>query len=997
MKRIALVLLLLASLPMQAQQIEKLQKKVAAGNTEAMLELADCYEAGYGLPVDTAQALELFRRADALGNADAKGNLSRLTLYYSALGHDSAECFRLAQAASDAGSPYGTYRLGRCYLDGISVLRDPQRGHQLVERAADKGCDDAIGLIARGYLSGVFGYPHDMQKGYKYAKKMAEGSCSNAKYTLMADYYASSGDFKTALSWLNKGVAVGNVYAMAELARYTENGWGMPVDERAALAEYRRLKEKYLNDADFLSLEAKLLLGAADTTLRDSARALQLFLQIGDAEGYDNYDIIGLSYIYGYMTPIDSTMAYHYWLRGARKNDTRSMTHLAQYHNIYDRTDSARYYLLRAYDLESAEAAGTLAQMAYNDGNIEQAIAYGLQAADWGDEEYRTATAELYAQVLGDDKKALECYDRAIANGYMGAYLGKAGYYRYKEDEKQFRKILEKGGENGCQECYDELASYYEQQGDYKKAASYYEKSGDPQADFRLSVLYIAGKLPGDSVENAARGFQYLRRAAEADYPDAVYWLGVSYTEVGGEPRYDSALLCFQHLADRGHEKGLLQLGICYELGHGVDIDTVRAMDYYRKAGEAGSSTGYVYLGDLLLHGSSTMAPNDTAAFDSYVEAASNPGDNSLGCLRVAKCLLHGIGVAADTTEAIEYARQAAHDGSYEAMSLLGDAYYYGWAGLTPNKDTAYNYYYLASQGDDPRGDYMIGDLLYEEEMYEQSLQYLASAARNGNLDALVAYARALWLGAGIEEDATTACDILENAAPRCTTGMAHFILGYAHFVGRGRPEDTDKALQYFDTAISLGHTGAMLELGSRYLTGNQLPRDTVKGLEYYNRAVNAGSVKAMLQLASGLYSGEDGFPHDAKRAAELFQMAADRGSLEGLCRLGLCYEEGEGVILNSRKAYNLYLEAAERGSSYGMYLVAMCYIEGVYVKEDKEQAAEWFLKGAEAGDVRCAYFIGQMYAKGDGVKKNKKEAKRWLTIAAENGIEAAEQLLKEL
>ena len=90
-------------------------------------------------------------------------------------------------------------------------------------------------------------------------------------------------------------------------------------------------------------------------------------------------------------------------------------------------------------------------------------------------------------------------------------------------------------------------------------------------------------------------------------------------------------------------------------------------------------------------------------------------------------------------------------------------------------------------------------------------------------------------------------------------------------------------------------------------------------------------------------------------------------------------------------------MQAADRGSSFGMFLVAMCYAEGVYVKEDMEQAAQWFLKGAEAGSVRCCYFIGKMYATGEGVKKNKKEAKKWLTIAAQNGIDAAEQILREL
>ena len=996
MKRFVLVLTLLASVSLQAQQLEKLQQKAASGNTEAMIELAARYEAGYGLPVDTAQALDLYRRADALGNADAKGNLARLTVHYSGLHRDSAECFRLAKAASDAGSAYGTYRLGICYLEGIGVARDRQRAHELIERAADKGCDEALGTMSYGCLNGCDGYAYDVEKGYKYAKKMKDGLCHSPKYRLMSNYYSIKGDMKTSLSWLNKGIAVGNVEAMIFMAIHMENGWGMPADEAAALAEYRRLRDKYLGDARFLDMEANLLFNAADSTIRDHSKALQLYKQVGDAPGFDNYDIIGLSYIYGYMTPVDSAQAYRYWLRGARKNDAKSIVHLAQYHNIYDREDSVRYYLLRAYDLENSDAAGMLAQMAFNEGNVEQALAYGIQAADWGDESWRTSVAEIYAQQLGDEKKALECYDRSIANHYCDAYVQKANYYLGKEDEKRYKKTLEEGGKNGCSECYGNLAGYYEYQEDYEKAASYYEKADDPQADFRLAALYLSDKLPGDSAANQARGLSYLRRSAAADNEEALYWLGISYQNMT-PPQYDSALYCFQYLGEAGNGKGLLQLGIAYELGNGMVPDTAIAMSYYEMAGDAGVSVGYTYLGDLYLHGTTTMAPDDTMAYRSYMSAASSYDDNSMGCLRVAKCLLNGIGVEIDTAMALVYAQEAADGGSHEAMSIMGDALYYGWNGITSDKDSAYQYYFLASQGDDPRGDYMIGDLLFDEGMYEQSLQYILSAVRNGSVDALVAYGRALWIGAGIEEKPEMACDILENAAPQNKSGMAHFLLGYAYLAGHGRTMDVDKALVYFDTAITRGNVNAMLELGSQYLSGDILPRDTVKGIEYYERAVKTGSTKAMMRLGSGLYSGEEGFPHDAKRAAELFQMAADHGNLEGLCRLGLCYEEGEGVILNSRKAYNLYLEAAERGSSYGMFLVAMCYAEGVYVKEDPAQAAEWMLKGAEAGDVRCAYYIGMMYAKGEGVKKDKREAKRWLTVAAENGVEAAEQELKNL
>ena len=101
MKKVYLLALLLAPLAMQGQNIEKLQKKVAAGDTKAMVLLADHYEAGYGVPCDSARALELYRRAEKLGDKEALAHLGRYILYYSALGHDSAECYRLSKASAE--------------------------------------------------------------------------------------------------------------------------------------------------------------------------------------------------------------------------------------------------------------------------------------------------------------------------------------------------------------------------------------------------------------------------------------------------------------------------------------------------------------------------------------------------------------------------------------------------------------------------------------------------------------------------------------------------------------------------------------------------------------------------------------------------------------------------------------------------------------------------------------------------------------------------------
>ena len=115
------------------------------------------------------------------------------------------------------------------------------------------------------------------------------------------------------------------------------------------------------------------------------------------------------------------------------------------------------------------------------------------------------------------------------------------------------------------------------------------------------------------------------------------------------------------------------------------------------------------------------------------------------------------------------------------------------------------------------------------------------------------------------------------------------------------------------------------------------------------------------------------------------------RKLLEGYCNLGYCYEQGQGVVLNSKKAYELYLYAAEHGSVRGCMCVANCYINGIYVEKDMSKALEWYTKAAEGGNVLAMYYCGIILENGDeGVPANKKQSKKWLKMAADAGYAPA-------
>ena len=59
-----------------------------------------------------------------------------------------------------------------------------------------------------------------------------------------------------------------------------------------------------------------------------------------------------------------------------------------------------------------------------------------------------------------------------------------------------------------------------------------------------------------------------------------------------------------------------------------------------------------------------------------------------------------------------------------------------------------------------------------------------------------------------------------------------------------GISQDYVHARQWYEKAISLGESGAMVNLGNIYLAGLGVPRDYAQALQLYQRAANAHQIK---------------------------------------------------------------------------------------------------------------------------------------------------------
>ena len=57
------------------------------------------------------------------------------------------------------------------------------------------------------------------------------------------------------------------------------------------------------------------------------------------------------------------------------------------------------------------------------------------------------------------------------------------------------------------------------------------------------------------------------------------------------------AVKLYQVASDKGHVPAICSLGLCYEIGRGVEKDLDKALELYRKAADAGDARAQCNLG----------------------------------------------------------------------------------------------------------------------------------------------------------------------------------------------------------------------------------------------------------------------------------------------------------------------------------------------------------------------------------------------------------------
>lgn len=169
-----------------------------------------------------------------------------------------------------------------------------------------------------------------------------------------------------------------------------------------------------------------------------------------------------------------------------------------------------------------------------------------------------------------------------------------------------------------------------------------------------------------------------------------------------------------------------------------------------------------------------------------------------------------------------------------------------------------------------------------------------------------------------------------------------HTLLALTYFYQPSRtPADSALASSWFDKAIALGDTDAMVFLGRALLSGELGLHDPECGLELLLQAADQGDAFSAYHAAVAFDLGEQ-TKQNLPKAFEYFNKAAQGGVPQAMHNLGAYYQHGKCVPRNPSLAVAYFEEAARNGSPLSCLALAVLHLEGQLLEKNAGMALAW-------------------------------------------------------
>ena len=496
------------------------------------------------------------------------------------------------------------------------------------------------------------------------------------------------------------------------------------------------------------------------------------------------------------------------------------------------------------------------------------------------------------------------------------------------------------------------------------------------------------GKIDGKAAQQAC---ERARRQFPGEARFTAY-LGRAFDRLN---RFDRAAALYREAAEQGNPVGQSDLGLSYELGHGVPQSDTEALKWYHLATDQGSALGQSSLGSMYERGRG-VPQSDTEALKWYRLAAGQgfaDGQSYLGSMYE-----RGRGVSQDYTEALKWYLLAAGQGDAGGQVAVGSMYEQGH-GVPRNYTLALKWYRLAADQGDARGQSALG-LMYDggrgvTQSDTEALKWYRLAADQGDAVGQSNLGNMYERGRGVPQSDTEALKWYRLAAGQGDSG-GQVAVGSMYEQGRGVPQDYTEALKWYRLAADQGDARGQAALGYMYDGGRGVAQSDTEALKWYRLAAGQGDTGGQIAIGS-MYEQGHGVPQNYTEALRWYRLAADQGDARGQTALGFMYDGGRGVVQSDLEALKWYRLAADQGYSGGQVDVGTMYERGHGVPQSDTEALKWYRLAADQGDSVGQFNLGTMYERGRGVPQSVTAALKWYRLSAKQGYQVAQQRLQAL
>ena len=149
------------------------------------------------------------------------------------------------------------------------------------------------------------------------------------------------------------------------------------------------------------------------------------------------------------------------------------------------------------------------------------------------------------------------------------------------------------------------------------------------------------------------------------------------------------------------------------------------------------------------------------------------------------------------------------------------------------------------------------------------------------------------------------------------------------------------------------------------------LPTDEASQLAMVRKRVGKGDALAIKVLGGSYYHGKFGLAKDVPRAIELWTEAAELGTIDAHCELGMLYYTGKGVVEDKTRGICLWQHAAMKGHVPSRDNLGV--IEAA--KGNYELAVQHWMISAKMGNEKSLNSVKDMFKKGQANKAQYAEA----------------------